>query len=135
VSDRPPVLKNGSYVPWPSQFWRFLGNKQEEGEQMWRSIEIGPYERQMITNSDKPDETIPEPLSKMTEANKKQYFADIKSKYVTMTRQSYNLKEAAYDQSFDTLSQFKPHVNASKAKKVARNHDPFALVAHLNVHC
>nr|GFA48843.1 hypothetical protein [Tanacetum cinerariifolium] len=78
VSDRPPILKKGSYVTWASQFWRFLGNKQEEGERMWRSIEIGPYERQMITNLDKPDETIPEPLSKMTEANKKQYFADIK---------------------------------------------------------
>ncbi|GJY68459.1 hypothetical protein Tco_0471441 [Tanacetum coccineum] len=56
------------------------------------------------------------------------------SKYITMTRQNYNLKEVAYDQLFDTLSQFEPHVNASKAKKAARNHDPLALVAHSNVH-
>ncbi|GKB20525.1 hypothetical protein Tco_0854448 [Tanacetum coccineum] len=197
---------------------------------MRRSIEIRPYVRQRITDPEKPTEIIPEPISKMTEANKKQYFAYIKvmnyllqgipnyiynsvdackdaktmwerikrlmhrskitkqvrhsrlmnefdkffevegesltslyerittlvnvmdqnnirplpisvstkflnslqpewSKYVTMTRQNYNLKELAYDQLFDTLSQFEPHVNASKAKKTARNHAPLALVA------
>ncbi|GJR13393.1 hypothetical protein Tco_0796045 [Tanacetum coccineum] len=56
------------------------------------------------------------------------------SKYVTITRQNYNLKEVVYDQLFDTLSQFEPHVNASKVKKAVRNHDPLALVAHSNVH-
>ncbi|GKB42980.1 hypothetical protein Tco_0887922 [Tanacetum coccineum] len=56
------------------------------------------------------------------------------SKYVTMTRQKYILKDAQYDQLYDNLSQFKPHVQTSKAKKAARNHDPLALVAHSNVH-
>ncbi|GJY57119.1 hypothetical protein Tco_0456234 [Tanacetum coccineum] len=56
------------------------------------------------------------------------------SKYVTMTRQNYNLKEVDYDVLFDTLSQLEPYVNASKVKKAARNHDPLALVAHSNVH-
>ncbi|GJW38575.1 hypothetical protein Tco_0064420 [Tanacetum coccineum] len=56
------------------------------------------------------------------------------SKYVIMTRQNHNLKEIEYDKLFDTLSQYEPHVNASKAKKVARNHYPFALVAHSNVY-
>ncbi|GKC12909.1 hypothetical protein Tco_1009691 [Tanacetum coccineum] len=149
----------------------------------------------MIQNPDKPDDPtakIIEPLSKKTESNKKQYFADIKrhsrlvdefdkffavegeslssvyemlttlvnamdrneirplpitintkflillqpkwSKYVTMTRQNANIKETEYDHLFDTLSQYEPHVNASRAKKAARNHDPLALVAHSNVH-
>ncbi|GJY19924.1 hypothetical protein Tco_0392490 [Tanacetum coccineum] len=81
ASDRPPNLEKGSYVPWASRFKRFLDNKQEDGEQMWRSIKVGPYVRQMIPNPDKPDDpndNIPEPLSKMTEANKKQYFSNIK---------------------------------------------------------
>ncbi|GJT58395.1 hypothetical protein Tco_1001928 [Tanacetum coccineum] len=78
ASDRPPILEKGSYVPWTSQFRRFLDNKQEEGEQMWRSIEIRPYVRKMITDPEKPNETILEPISKMTKANKKQYFVDIK---------------------------------------------------------
>ncbi|GKC94571.1 hypothetical protein Tco_1160013 [Tanacetum coccineum] len=56
------------------------------------------------------------------------------SKYVTMTPQNVNLKEADYDHLFDTLSQYEPHVNASKAKKATRNHDPLSLVAHLHVH-
>nr|GEU35351.1 hypothetical protein [Tanacetum cinerariifolium] len=55
-------------------------------------------------------------------------------KYVTMTRQNHNLKEIKFDNLFDTLTQYEQHVNASKAKKAARNHDPLALVAHLNVY-
>ncbi|GJY19854.1 hypothetical protein Tco_0392420 [Tanacetum coccineum] len=78
ASDRPPILEKGSYVPWAIRFLRFLDNKQEEGERMRRSINIGPYERKMISDSDNPNNEIPEPISKMNEANKKQYFADIK---------------------------------------------------------
>ncbi|GJW96615.1 hypothetical protein Tco_0178423 [Tanacetum coccineum] len=56
------------------------------------------------------------------------------SKYVTMTRQNNNLKKDEFDHLFDALSQYEPHVNASKLKKAARNHDPLALVAHSNVY-
>ncbi|GJR59309.1 hypothetical protein Tco_1501471 [Tanacetum coccineum] len=37
-----------------------------------------------------------------------------------------------YDQLYDSLVQFKQHIQASKAKKAARNHDPLALIAHSN---
>ncbi|GJT23341.1 hypothetical protein Tco_0893278 [Tanacetum coccineum] len=126
--DRTLILEKESYVPWASRFIRFLDNRQEKGERMRLSIEIGPYARKMISDPDNPTIEIPEPISKMTEVNKKQYVADIK------TRQNYKLKDVDYDVLFDTLSQFEQHVNASKAKKSARNHDPLALVAHLNVH-
>ncbi|GJT64491.1 integrase, catalytic region, zinc finger, CCHC-type containing protein [Tanacetum coccineum] len=56
------------------------------------------------------------------------------SKYVTMTRQNANIKETKFDNLFDTLSQYEPHVIASRAKKDVRNRDPLALVAHSNVH-
>ncbi|GJU02872.1 hypothetical protein Tco_1113210 [Tanacetum coccineum] len=75
------MLEKGSYVPWASHFLRFLNNKQEEGELMRRSIEFGPYVRKMIQNPDKPDDPnakIIEPLSKMTDSNKQQYFSDLK---------------------------------------------------------
>ncbi|GJV64889.1 integrase, catalytic region, zinc finger, CCHC-type containing protein [Tanacetum coccineum] len=52
------------------------------------------------------------------------------SKYVTMTRQKYTLKTSKYDELYDHLCQFEPHVNASKSKKATRNHDPLALVAN-----
>ncbi|GKA52423.1 integrase, catalytic region, zinc finger, CCHC-type containing protein [Tanacetum coccineum] len=51
-----------------------------------------------------------------------------------MTRQQYIPKTEEYDVLFDHLSQFEPHVNASKAKKDARNHDPLALVANSYAH-
>ncbi|GJU90302.1 hypothetical protein Tco_1302725 [Tanacetum coccineum] len=56
------------------------------------------------------------------------------SKYVTMTCQKYTLKTTEFDLLFDHLSQFEPHVYASKAKKSARNHDPLALVANSHAH-
>nr|GEU75481.1 integrase, catalytic region, zinc finger, CCHC-type, peptidase aspartic, catalytic [Tanacetum cinerariifolium] len=78
--DRPPILEKGSYMPWESRFRMFLDNKKEEGERMWHSIEIRPYVRQRITDREKLNKTILEPVSKITEANKKQYFADIKER-------------------------------------------------------
>ncbi|GJZ86715.1 integrase, catalytic region, zinc finger, CCHC-type containing protein [Tanacetum coccineum] len=51
-----------------------------------------------------------------------------------MTHQKYNLKTVEYDELYDHLYQFEPHVNASKAKKAARNHDPLALVANSYAH-
>ncbi|GJQ96407.1 hypothetical protein Tco_0007546 [Tanacetum coccineum] len=57
---------------------RFLDNKLEEGERMWRSIEKGPYVRPMIIDPDDTRKQIIEPLSKMTEINKKQYIADVR---------------------------------------------------------
>ncbi|GJU86102.1 hypothetical protein Tco_1293648 [Tanacetum coccineum] len=78
ASDRPPILEKESYVLWASRFRRFLENKHEEEERTWHSIKIGPYERQQIPNLYDTNKTIPEPISKMTKANKKQYFADIK---------------------------------------------------------
>ncbi|GJX75360.1 hypothetical protein Tco_0313955 [Tanacetum coccineum] len=62
-----------NYVPWASRFPRFLDNKQEEGERMWRSIDIGPYKRKMIPNKE-----MLKPINKMTESNKKQYLVVIK---------------------------------------------------------
>ncbi|GJW60646.1 hypothetical protein Tco_0109981 [Tanacetum coccineum] len=63
---------------------RFLDNKLEEGERMWNSIQNGPYVRLMIFDPDGAEninstmKQILEPLSKMTEGNKKQYVADVK---------------------------------------------------------
>ncbi|GJX18847.1 hypothetical protein Tco_0221524 [Tanacetum coccineum] len=78
ANERPPMLEKGNYIPWESRFRRFLDNKLEEGDRMWHLIEKGPYVRSMIPNLDKPTEQILEPLSKMTEGNKKQYIADVR---------------------------------------------------------
>ncbi|GJZ17866.1 putative ribonuclease H-like domain-containing protein [Tanacetum coccineum] len=53
-------------------------------------------------------------------------------KYVTIIRHNQNGDNVSYDVLYDSLLQFEPHVLASKAKKVAKNHDPLALIAHSN---
>ncbi|GJU25727.1 hypothetical protein Tco_1164348 [Tanacetum coccineum] len=63
---------------WESRFRRFLDNKLKDGERMWNSIQNGPYQRPTIPNPDNTQQQILEPLSKMTEGNKKQYIADVR---------------------------------------------------------
>ncbi|GJT25387.1 hypothetical protein Tco_0895324 [Tanacetum coccineum] len=54
--------------------------------------------------------------------------------YEWLTTLNANIKEIEFDHLFDTLSQYEPHVNASRVKKATRIHDPLALIAHSNVH-
>ncbi|GKB94988.1 hypothetical protein Tco_0981125 [Tanacetum coccineum] len=78
ANERPPMLEKGNYIPWESRFKRFLDNKLEDRERMWNSIQNGPYQRPMIVDPTNPTVPILEPLSKMTEGNKKQYIADVR---------------------------------------------------------
>ncbi|GKE18728.1 hypothetical protein Tco_1426305 [Tanacetum coccineum] len=63
-------LRKGNYIPWESQFRRFLDNNLEDGERMWNSIQNGPYQRPMVVDPINPTVPILEPLSKMTKGNK-----------------------------------------------------------------
>ncbi|GKA27068.1 hypothetical protein Tco_0713236 [Tanacetum coccineum] len=78
ANERPPMLEKGNYIPWESRFRRFMDNKLKDGERMWNSIQNGPYQWPMIPNPNNTQQQILEPLSKMTEGNKKQYIADVK---------------------------------------------------------
>ncbi|GJU57487.1 hypothetical protein Tco_1235253 [Tanacetum coccineum] len=51
-------------------------------------------------------------------------------KYVTQVRLAKRLTKDSYDNLFDYLQQFEKLVNASRAKKLEKSHDPLALVAH-----
>ncbi|GJT18268.1 retrovirus-related pol polyprotein from transposon TNT 1-94 [Tanacetum coccineum] len=51
-------------------------------------------------------------------------------KYVTQVRLAKHLTEDTFDDLFDYLQQFEKLVNASRAKKLEKSHDPLALVAH-----
>ncbi|GJU60030.1 hypothetical protein Tco_1237796 [Tanacetum coccineum] len=78
ATDRPLILEKRNYIPWEIRFHIFLENKGEDEERMWYSITKGPYVRPMITDPDDPDNEIPEPLSKMTEANKTRHSTDVR---------------------------------------------------------
>nr|GEZ71592.1 hypothetical protein [Tanacetum cinerariifolium] len=54
------------------------------------------------------------------------------SKYVTMVCHNKTRDTVSYDQLYDYLIQFEPHVQVSKAKRATKNHDPLALIAHSN---
>ncbi|GJV58083.1 hypothetical protein Tco_1459088 [Tanacetum coccineum] len=58
-------------------------------------------------------------------------FINCLQKYVTQVRLAKRLTEDTYDDLFDYLQQFKKLVNASRAKKLEKSHDPLALVAHM----
>ncbi|GKC34896.1 hypothetical protein Tco_1047280 [Tanacetum coccineum] len=171
------MLEKGNYIPWESRFRRFLDNKLEDGDQMWRTIEKGPYVRPMIPNLDKPTKQILEPLSKMTEGNKKKYIADVRvinyllqgipndiynsvdvckndkdmwerikrlvfgsdvTNHVRHSRlmdefKKFSAKEGeSLESVYERLTTLVNIMDTSKAKKVAKNHDPLALLAHLN---
>ncbi|GKA74071.1 retrovirus-related pol polyprotein from transposon TNT 1-94 [Tanacetum coccineum] len=51
-------------------------------------------------------------------------------KYFTQVRLAKRLIEDTYNDLFDYLQQFEKLVNASRAKKLEKSHDPLALVAH-----
>ncbi|GKC46338.1 integrase, catalytic region, zinc finger, CCHC-type containing protein [Tanacetum coccineum] len=51
--------------------------------------------------------------------------------YVTQVRLAKRLTKDSYDDLFDYLQQFEKLVNASRAKKLEKSHDPLALVVHM----
>ncbi|GJX83575.1 retrovirus-related pol polyprotein from transposon TNT 1-94 [Tanacetum coccineum] len=107
ANTRPPMLEKGNYIPWESRF-----------------------RRPMVPDPANPRQEIPEPLSKMTEGDKKKYIADVKV-------MNYILQAIPNDiyKSVDTCAMLMKCGNeskASRAKKAAKNHDSLALIAHLN---
>nr|GEU61807.1 hypothetical protein [Tanacetum cinerariifolium] len=54
------------------------------------------------------------------------------SKYVTTIRHNQTGDTVSYDQLYDSLVQFEPHIQAYKANRADRNYDPLALFAHSN---
>ncbi|GJS32079.1 hypothetical protein Tco_0530461 [Tanacetum coccineum] len=144
------MLEKWNYIPWESRFIRFLDNKLEEGDQMWCSIEKGPYKRPMISNPDNTTKQILEPLSKMTAGYVGTNYSRLMDEFDKFAAKEGESLESvyerlrtlvniidrgivSYDQLYDSLIQFEPHVLASKARKAAKNHNPLALLAHSNV--
>ncbi|GJV72350.1 hypothetical protein Tco_1492345 [Tanacetum coccineum] len=105
---------------------------------MWRSIEKGPYVRPMIIDPANTMAQIIEPVSKMTEINKKQYIFYVKvMNYLLQaipnvsTIQWMRVKLLRKYEN-ELKVEFEPNVQASKAKKAAKNHDPLVLIDNSN---
>ncbi|GJV09011.1 retrovirus-related pol polyprotein from transposon TNT 1-94 [Tanacetum coccineum] len=115
ANDGPPMLEKGNYIPWESRFRRFLDNKLEYRERMWCSIQKGPYVRPMIPD---PDDTtkLTTLVNIMDHNNVHPISVSINTKFLNCLQPEWR--------KYVTM--------ASKAKRVARNHDPLALIAHSN---
>ncbi|GJZ70668.1 hypothetical protein Tco_0634519 [Tanacetum coccineum] len=107
------MLKRGSYIPWAS-----LNRTRENKKWLNKAIDEGPY---VFKDFTLPDSQSPRLQTEddLTGDDLKHYEAEIK-----------RLTEDSYDDLFDYLYQYEKLVNASRAKKLEKSHDPLALVAH-----
>ncbi|GKD95068.1 reverse transcriptase domain-containing protein, partial [Tanacetum coccineum] len=147
---RPPILKKGSYVSWVSRFLRFLDNKREEGELMQYSIDNGPLKRKWVDDLKRTPNDIynsvdacedaqgmwqhVKRLMQGTDLSQQERHSRLMNEFDKFSDEADESLKSVYESKdhfnklYDYLSQCEPHVNASRVKKNARNHDPLALV-------
>ncbi|GKB13878.1 hypothetical protein Tco_0847801 [Tanacetum coccineum] len=152
---RPLMLERGSYIPWTSRFRSYLNRKRETRKWLNKAINEGPYEFRMFTSSET-DEPKMQTEEDLRRDNLKYYEVEIKAmnlilisnpndiynsvdrethfnnefdQFVAEAGESLLLTEDSYDDLFGYLQQFEKLVNASKAKKLEKSHDPLAYFA------
>nr|GEU52737.1 retrovirus-related Pol polyprotein from transposon TNT 1-94 [Tanacetum cinerariifolium] len=86
------------------------GLRRPNGKMIVDSIENGPYVRRMIATLGEPDLPVP--------------------RRVTIVRQTKNLHEADFTQIYDFLKMNQDEVDELRASRLAKTHDPLALMAH-----
>ncbi|GKA87234.1 retrovirus-related pol polyprotein from transposon TNT 1-94 [Tanacetum coccineum] len=146
--------KRGSYIPWAISFRRYLNRKRENRKWLNKAIDEGPYEFKELTPSET-EEPRMQTEEDLRGDDLKHYAAEIEAMnliLISIPNDIYNfmdacktaqamwqrvefrlakiLTEDTYDDLFDYLQQFEKLVNASRAKKLEKSHDPLALVAH-----
>ncbi|GJS86187.1 hypothetical protein Tco_0752728 [Tanacetum coccineum] len=106
---RPPMLERGSYIPWTSSQTPTLRTKDDLTGDDLKHYEAEIEALNLILIS------IPNDIYNSVDAS----------------RLAKTLIEDSYDDLLDYLSQYEKLVNASRAKKLEKSHDPLALVAHM----
>nr|GEU52875.1 ribonuclease H-like domain-containing protein [Tanacetum cinerariifolium] len=116
------------------------------------SIKNGPYIRRIIATPGEPDLPVPVPESfheqtdeELTEIDIKRIDADDQAiqtillglpedvyddRHVTIVRRTKNLHEADFTQIYDFLKMNQDEVNEIRAERLAKSHDPLALISH-----
>ncbi|GJW88163.1 hypothetical protein Tco_0163503 [Tanacetum coccineum] len=113
---RPPMLERGSYIPWASRFKRFLNRKRENRKWLLKALEDGPYVFRNITPT---GSALPrlQDVEDLQGDDLLYYDAEMELTNMILLyipNEIYNSKL----------------VNASRAKKLEKSHDPLALVAY-----
>nr|GEV16592.1 hypothetical protein [Tanacetum cinerariifolium] len=132
--DRPPMLATGRYPQWRSRFLRYIDTR--------------PNDDALI-----PEHTTVETPMNMSPEIKAHFESEIEAihlilngigdeiystidacqtaqkMFVTIVKQQHKLDEVSYHKLFDILKQYQKEVNELRAERLARNHNPLALVA------
>nr|GEV78432.1 retrovirus-related Pol polyprotein from transposon TNT 1-94 [Tanacetum cinerariifolium] len=131
--DSSPMLAPGGYPQWRSWFLRYVDTRPN-GEALRKCILSGPYKpitvlvQAVDTTDDSP--AVPEhTMHKKCEKLSKGYNKPEWSRFVTIVKQQHKLDEVSYHKLFDILNQYQNEVNELRAKRLARNSNPLALVA------
>nr|GEW02635.1 hypothetical protein [Tanacetum cinerariifolium] len=152
------MLNKDNYVPWSSRIIRYARSRLNS-KMIVDSIENEPYVRRMIATPGEPDLPVLVPESfheqtdeELTENDIKRMDADDqaiqtiilglpKDVYVAVDsyetakeiwelRQTKNLHETDFTQIYDFLKMSQDEVNKLRAERLAKTHDPLALMAH-----
>nr|GEW78704.1 hypothetical protein [Tanacetum cinerariifolium] len=132
--DRPPMLATGRYPQWRSRFLRYIDTRPNGIDndiystidafpnacKMWKAIER--LKQVESINVQDLETNLYWEFGKFTSRDEWQRF-------VTLVKQSQELKIVSYYKLYDILKQHKNEVNKIRAERLARTANPLALVA------
>ncbi|GJR51863.1 hypothetical protein Tco_1402384 [Tanacetum coccineum] len=141
---RPPMLNKKNYVPWSSRLLRYAKSRPK-GKLIYNSIMNGSYVRQMIPELSDPDGEVPEKKAKLL--NEWERFTStngesIESYYHHFSKLTNDFKRNKHfpekiASNLKFLNNLPPEwsrhdVDDLRAERLAKTHDPLALMANSN---
>ncbi|GJR29887.1 hypothetical protein Tco_1106119 [Tanacetum coccineum] len=134
--NRPSMLNKDNYVPWSSRLLRYAKSKPNK-KLLMKSILHGPYVRRMIVEPSDPnhiphvaESTHEQTNDELIEKKAKQKQMSEWKRHVTTVHQTKNLYEVDYNQLYNFLKMNQEEANEIRAERLAKTHDPLALMAN-----
>nr|GEW32132.1 hypothetical protein [Tanacetum cinerariifolium] len=126
------MLNNDNYVPWSSRIIRYARSRPND-KMIVDSIENGPYVRRMIATPGEPD--LPVPVLESLHEQTDEELTETDIKWMDADDQAIQtillgLSEDVYAAIYDFLKMNQEEVNELRAERLAKSHDPLALMAH-----
>nr|GFA04017.1 hypothetical protein [Tanacetum cinerariifolium] len=154
--DRPPMLAPGNYVQWKSRIKRYIDTKPNH-ELIHYCLKTPPYKYTWAEKAVPVTEGSTETTTEKYTENYKNVSQDIRDqlnaeaealvlmhvkcrkplkvlkpewqRFVTVVKQSQELKTVSYHKLYDILKQHQNEVNEIRAERLARTTNPLALIA------
>ncbi|GJZ90397.1 hypothetical protein Tco_0662324, partial [Tanacetum coccineum] len=140
ANDRPTMLEKGNYIPWESRFRKFLDNKLEDkerklmyGSEVTNHVRHSPLMDEFDKFAAKEGESLESMYERLTTLMNSMDRNNVYPISMSINSKFLNCLQLEWSKLYDSLVQFEPHIQASKAKRAARNHDPLALITRSNV--